>query len=111
MPVRALGRRIPLGLRSPRDPVTYPEERRAVAQHNLGSRARQLPLRAILLATLLLATLLLATGAAAEPQRLRSATQLGLTNLPPMVMEHERLVEKHARAAGLGDVAVTWARL
>jgi NitT/TauT family transport system substrate-binding protein len=28
-----------------------------------------------------------------------------------MVMEHERLVEKHARAAGLGDVEVTWARL
>jgi NitT/TauT family transport system substrate-binding protein len=28
-----------------------------------------------------------------------------------MVMEHERLVEKHARAAGLGDIEVTWARL
>lgn len=55
---------------------------------------------------------LLAAGtAAAEPARLRSATQLGLTNLPPMVMEHERLVEQHARAMGLGEIEMTWARI
>jgi NitT/TauT family transport system substrate-binding protein len=62
-------------------------------------------------AALLVAILLAAGTAAAEPQRLRSATQLGLTNLPPMVMEHERLVEKHARAQGLGEIEMTWARL
>jgi NitT/TauT family transport system substrate-binding protein len=60
-------------------------------------------------ATLLL--LLGATAASAEPQRLRSATQLGLTNLPPMVMEHEHLLEKAALARGLGKIEVEWARL
>jgi NitT/TauT family transport system substrate-binding protein len=57
--------------------------------------------------------LLLATAAtaSAEPQILRSATQLGLTNLPVMVMEHERLVEQAARRRGLGAIEVTWARL
>ncbi|MBI3517281.1 MAG: ABC transporter substrate-binding protein [Proteobacteria bacterium] len=64
------------------------------------------------LRTAVAALLLLVAGtAAAEPTRLRSATQLGLTNLPPMIMEHERLVEKHARANGLGEIEVTWARL
>lgn len=28
--------------------------------------------------------------------------------LPLMVMEHQKLLEKHAKAAGLGDIKVTW---
>jgi NitT/TauT family transport system substrate-binding protein len=47
----------------------------------------------------------------AEPSRLRAATQLGLTNLPMMVMEHEKFVEKRAKADGLGDVEMVWTRV
>src|SRR5204862_721513 len=31
--------------------------------------------------------------------------------LPLMVMEREKLVEKHAKAAGLGDVKVNWVKV
>ena len=58
-----------------------------------------------------MALLLAANAAAAEPARLRSATQLGLTNLPLMIMEHEKLVEKAARKEGLGDIEMVWGRL
>jgi NitT/TauT family transport system substrate-binding protein len=57
------------------------------------------------------ALLAAAHAASAEPRQLRSATQLGLTNLPAMVMEHEHLVEQAAAARGLGVVTMTWARL
>jgi len=46
--------------------------------------------------------------AAAETGELRVAIQPGLTYLPFTLMEHGALIEKHARAAGLGDVKVTW---
>jgi NitT/TauT family transport system substrate-binding protein len=36
--------------------------------------------------------------------------QPGLTYLTFYLMEHDKLIEKHAKAAGLGDVAVSWAR-
>ena len=44
----------------------------------------------------------------AETKELRVARQYGLGYLQMMVMEDQKLVEKHAKAAGLGDVAVTW---
>src|SRR5690349_8654006 len=46
--------------------------------------------------------------AAAEVKELRLAIQPGLTYLPFTLMEHDRLIEKHAREAGLGDLKVTW---
>jgi sulfonate transport system substrate-binding protein len=62
--------------------------------------------------------LLLAAGgalaprpAAAEAKTLRLAQQYGLTYLAFMVMERDRLVEKNAAAAGLGDVKVEWSTL
>ena len=58
---------------------------------------------------LVLATLFvsqLALSAQAEVTSLRVARQYGIGYLQIMVMEHERLVEKHARAQGLGDVTV-----
>lgn len=48
---------------------------------------------------------------AAEVKEVRLAKQYGLGYLPLIIMEEQRLIEKHAKAAGLGDVKVTWATL
>jgi NitT/TauT family transport system substrate-binding protein len=48
--------------------------------------------------------------AGAEPQEIRIAQQYGVNYLPLLVMKKDRLVEKHAQAAGLGNVAVKWAQ-
>jgi NitT/TauT family transport system substrate-binding protein len=59
----------------------------------------------------LLAVLLCACGVArAETNELRIAQQYGFSYLQLMYMQHDRLIEKHAKAAGLGDVKVTWAK-
>lgn len=59
-----------------------------------------------------LAVALLMGGAAmpagAETSEVRAAVQPGLTYLPILMMKHHNLVEKHAKAAGLGDLKVTW---
>jgi NitT/TauT family transport system substrate-binding protein len=49
--------------------------------------------------------------ASAEVKEVRLAKQYGLGYLPLIIMEEQRLIEKHAKAAGLGDVKVTWATL
>jgi NitT/TauT family transport system substrate-binding protein len=61
----------------------------------------------------LLLTLLLAVPfwAAAEVKEVRLAKQYGLGYLPLIIMEEQHLIEKHTKAAGLGDVKVTWATL
>jgi NitT/TauT family transport system substrate-binding protein len=46
--------------------------------------------------------------AQAEVSRVRVAMQFGLTYLPIMIIQEDRLIEKHAKAAGLGDVEVQW---
>src|SRR5262245_26147215 len=56
---------------------------------------------------------LLATAAAGSPARaegneLRISKGFGIHYLPLYVMEHQKLVEKHAAAAGLGDVKVSY---
>lgn len=54
---------------------------------------------------------LLASGATAHADtNLRIAQQRGLTYLPFIVMEHERLIERQAEAVGLGTVTVEWSR-
>jgi NitT/TauT family transport system substrate-binding protein len=45
---------------------------------------------------------------ASEVSEIRIAKQYGLSYLPLVVMEEQKLVEKHARKAGLGEVKVTW---
>ena len=50
-----------------------------------------------------------ASTAVAETGEVRIVKQIGLGFLPIMVMEHEKLIEKHARAAGLGDVKGVYA--
>ncbi len=49
--------------------------------------------------------------AAAEVTQVRIAKQYGLGYLPLIVMEEQKLVEKHAKASGLGDIKVIWATL
>lgn len=43
-----------------------------------------------------------------EVAEIKLARQFGIAFLPFIVMEQNRLVEKHAREAGLGDVKVSW---
>ena len=62
-----------------------------------------------LLAGALLA--MLAFPAAAESNQIAVAQQYGVSFLPLMVMERDKLVEKHAKAAGLGDVQVSWVKV
>ncbi len=56
--------------------------------------------------TLLL--LAVAARAAAEMSELSVAQQYGVSFLPLMVMERDKLVEKHAKSAGLGEVKMKW---
>jgi NitT/TauT family transport system substrate-binding protein len=44
----------------------------------------------------------------AEAKELRISRGHGILFLPLIVMQEQKLVEKHAKAAGLGDVQVTW---
>lgn len=49
------------------------------------------------------------TGIAnAEVKEVRIARQPGLSYLAYVIMEHEKLLEKQATAAGLGEIKVTW---
>lgn len=48
------------------------------------------------------------TSAFAEANKLRAAKQFGLGYVQYMLMEDMKLVEKHAKAAGLGDITVEW---
>ena len=50
----------------------------------------------------------LAGPAAAELNEISIAQQYGVSFLPLMLMERDKLVEKHARAEGLGDIKVNW---
>jgi NitT/TauT family transport system substrate-binding protein len=47
---------------------------------------------------------------AQEKKELLVAKQFGISYLPLTVMEVQKLIEKHAKAAGLGDIKVEWAR-
>lgn len=70
---------------------------------------RRIPYAAALAAGLLASVF--ATGEAlAEAKELRIAKQFGLGYLQFYVLEDQKLVEQHAKKAGLGDVAVTWSQ-
>jgi NitT/TauT family transport system substrate-binding protein len=49
--------------------------------------------------------------ARAEQSEVNVAQQYGVAFLPLMVMERDKLVEKHARAAGLGEVTTNWVKV
>jgi NitT/TauT family transport system substrate-binding protein len=52
---------------------------------------------------------LFAAGARAEMAEINVAQQYGISYLPMMLMEEKKLIEKHAKAAGV-DVKVGWAK-
>jgi NitT/TauT family transport system substrate-binding protein len=56
-----------------------------------------------------LTTCVFASSARSEVSELKIAKQYGISYLPLMLMEADKLVEKHTKADGLGDVKVTWA--
>jgi len=62
------------------------------------------------LAALLVCAALAVPGgiARAETKQVRLAKQVGLASLTLLVMEHERLLEKHIAAAGLPEADVSW---
>ena len=51
------------------------------------------------------------SGARAEVSELKIAQQYGIGYLPVMVMEEQKLVEKHAKNAGLGELNVSFTKL
>ncbi len=55
--------------------------------------------------------LLAATSTLADANKLRIAMQPGITYLPMMLMQDRKLIEKHAKEAGLGDVEVSWVKM
>jgi NitT/TauT family transport system substrate-binding protein len=59
----------------------------------------------------LLAMPALARSARAEASGLRIARQYGLPYLPLMVMEHEKLVEKHLAGSGQPNARVEWVQM
>ena len=58
---------------------------------------------------LLLASIVI--PARAEQSEVTVAQQYGVAFLPLMVMERDKLLEKHAKAAGLGEVSATWVKV
>ncbi len=50
-------------------------------------------------------------GVRAEVSEVSVAQQYGVSFLPLMWMEHNKLIEKHAKAQGLGELKVNWAKL
>ena len=57
---------------------------------------------------MLSATLLWAGLGAAQAQEVRVARQYGIAYIPLMIMQDQKLVEKHAAQLGVADVKVTW---
>src|SRR5438132_10238321 len=53
----------------------------------------------------------LVAPARAEVSEINVAQQYGVSFLPLMVMERDKLVEKHAKAEGLPDVRVNWVKV
>src|SRR5207244_12634687 len=49
-----------------------------------------------------------AATASAEMAEINVAQQYGVSFLPLMVLERDKLVEKHAKAEGLGEIKVNW---
>ncbi len=56
-----------------------------------------------------LGVLALPAAARAEATELRVAKQFGSAYMQFFIMQDQKMVEKHAKAAGLGDISVDWA--
>lgn len=60
---------------------------------------------------LLIALIALAPAARAEVSEIKMTRQPGVLYLPIILMEHHKLIEKAAKAKGLGDLKVNWLTL
>src|SRR5438105_10983290 len=67
-------------------------------------------MRTRFLSLVLAAALCAAASARAEVTEIKIAEQYGISYLPLMIMEDQKLIEKNAKAAGLGDVKVGWTK-
>jgi NitT/TauT family transport system substrate-binding protein len=74
----------------------------------ISDRRRCPTLRAALV-VVLFAGMAATQDAHAEISELKVAQQYGISYLPLMIMEERKLIEKHAKAAGI-DVSVSWAK-
>src|SRR2546427_7118968 len=72
----------------------------------MSARHHRTPRTAGLLVIAVLA--LLSLPARAEVAEITVSKEYGIGYLPYMIMEHQKLVEKHARVSGLGGVKVNW---
>ena len=63
--------------------------------------------RVFLLAAVIALT---STAARAEVSELKVAQQYGVSYLPLLVMQDQKLIEKHAKEAGVKDLKVSWAK-
>ena len=68
-------------------------------------------IRRALVAAALALVLLGPAPARAEVREVRISRGYSIHYLPMFVMERQKLLEKHAAAAGLGDVAVSWSAI
>jgi len=59
----------------------------------------------------LVLTMAFAAPASAEVTELKIGKQYGLPYIQFVIMEDQKLIEKHAKLAGLGDIKVEWATL
>src|SRR5258706_1988916 len=64
-----------------------------------------------ILFALLTAVMVSMPARAAEVSELKVANQLGSEYLPLTIMKAKRLIEKHLKAAGLGETKVSWSQL
>ena len=65
-------------------------------------------IRTLTLGAVALFTVASSSAAFAEATTLRAAKQFGVGYIQYMIMEDQKLVEKHAKAAGLGDITTEW---
>ncbi|HXX82537.1 MAG TPA: hypothetical protein VEN29_01005 [Casimicrobiaceae bacterium] len=60
------------------------------------------------LGVIVAASVLRSISALAEPTSITVAKEYGIGYLPYMIMERNKLIEKHAAALGVKDLSVTW---
>jgi NitT/TauT family transport system substrate-binding protein len=75
------------------------------ARHRTAVNARLLVVSVLALSSV---SALLSLSARAEVAEITVSKEYGIGYLPYMIMEHEKLVEKYAKASGLGELKVNW---
>lgn len=66
--------------------------------------------RSVLIVSMAAALLTVTSASRAEVSELKVAQQYGISYLPLMIMEDQKLIEKHAEAAGIAGLKVGWSK-